>query len=193
MTTENTPVATIVGTLVGQKEFPGGGRFVITVYDLLAMPVDAIINAANGGLAHGGGVAAAIARAAGPAFDEACDRYVAQHGYIPTGQAAVTSAGQLPFKGIIHAIGPRLGEGNEEAKLVGALQHAFRLAQDRGWASLAFPAVSSGIFSVPLETCVRAYLRAVREFFAEFPNSSVRLIYLAVYDGPIVEMMKKSL
>lgn len=188
-----TPNNDLVGTIVGQREFPGGGRFVVTVYDLLTMPVDAIINAANGGLSHGGGVAGSIARAAGPEFDEESDRYVAAHGYIPTGQAAVTSAGRLPFKGVIHAIGPRLGDGNEEAKLISALQHAFRLAQDRGWTSVAFPAVSSGIFAVPLEICARAYLRAVQDFFTAYPNSSVRLVYLTVFHGPIVEMMKKSL
>ena len=134
--------------------------------DLLKEPVEAIVNAANGHLAHGGGVAGIISRAAGPELQSESDQLVAARGPLPTGSAVVTTAGQLPFKGVIHAVGPRYGEGDEENKLVQALGNAFRLAEERGWRSVAFPAVSSGIFAVPLEICARAYLKAAARLTA---------------------------
>jgi len=88
--------------------------------NLLEEPVDAIVNAANGHLAHGGGVAGVISRAAGPELQQESDRLVAERGPFPTGSAVVTGAGKLPFKGIIHAVGPRFGEGDEEEAGAGA-------------------------------------------------------------------------
>ena len=152
--------------------------------DLLDEPVDAIVNAANGHLAHGGGVAAIIARAAGAAFQRECDLLIQKQGPVPTGDAVVTSAGKLPFKGVIHAVGPRQGEGDEEAKLYRALVAAFGCAKERGWSSVSFPAVSSGIFAVPLEVCARAYLKAMRAS----PLSKVRL---CLRDQPIIDAVLK--
>ena len=145
----------------------------------------------TGRLAHGGGVAAAIARAAGPAFEREGARFVQQHGEIPVGGAALTGAGDLPFKAVVHAVGPCLGEGDEEAKLVRALTSAFACASERGFSSLSFPAVSSGIFAVPLPVCARAYVRAVREFFAAHPESSLRLVRLCLMPGPLVELVSR--
>ena len=152
--------------------------------DLLDEPVDAIVNAANGHLAHGGGVAAIIARAAGADLQRESDLLVRKQGPFPTGAAVVTTAGKLPFKGVIHAVGPRQGEGDEEAKLVRALASAFACARERGWASVSFPAVSSGIFAVPLEVCARAYLKAMRAS----PLSKVRL---CLRDQPIIDAVLK--
>ena len=96
-------------------------EFQVVQGNLLEEPVDAIVNAANGHLAHAGGVAAVISRAAGPALQQESDRIVREHGPFPTGSAVVTTAGRLPFKAVIHTIGPRWGEGEEEAKLERAL------------------------------------------------------------------------
>ncbi len=148
--------------------------------DLLAEPVDAIVNAANGHLAHGGGVAAIIARAAGPALQEECERLIAGRGPLPTGSAVVTTAGRLPFKGIIHAVGPRHGEGDEEKKLVKALMASWERARENGWESVSFPAVSSGIFAVPLPVCARAYLKAARA-------SPLRKVRLCLRDQPVID------
>jgi O-acetyl-ADP-ribose deacetylase len=148
--------------------------------DLLAEPVDAIVNAANGHLAHGGGVAALIARAAGPAMQEECERLIAERGPLPTGSAVATTAGRLPFKGIIHAVGPRQGEGDEEKKLVKALMESWERARESGWESVSFPAVSSGIFAVPLPVCARAYLKAARA-------SPLRKVRLSLRDQPVID------
>ena len=148
--------------------------------NLLEEPVEAIVNAANGRLAHGGGVAGIISRAAGPLLQEESDRIVHERGPLPTGSAVVTTAGNLPFKGVIHAVGPRYGEGAEEEKLEQALRAAFACARERGWRSVSFPAVSSGIFAVPLDICSRAYLSSVRE--AKLDN-----VRLCLRDAPVIE------
>ena len=154
--------------------------------NLLDEPVEAIVNAANGHLAHGGGVAGIISRAAGPALQEESDRIVRERGPFPAGSAVVTGAGKLPFKGVIHAIGPRQGEGDEEAKLVRALAAAFACARKHGWEAISFPAVSSGIFAVPLDVCARAYIAAARAA----PISKVRL---CLRDQPVIDAVLKEL
>jgi O-acetyl-ADP-ribose deacetylase (regulator of RNase III) len=179
--------------VIAREEYLGGRAFEVVTGDLLSEPVDAIVNAANGHLAHGGGVAAAIARAAGPALAEEGDRIVSSQGAIEVGEAVVTTAGRLPFKGVIHAVGPHQGIGREEELLVQALAVAFRRAHERGWSSVSFPAVSSGIFGVPLEVCARAYVRAVRAFFDAHPDTSLRTIRLCLFPGPLVELVKAEL
>src|SRR5207302_7474276 len=121
--------------VLAQEEVAPGRRFEVIRGDLLREPVDAIVNAANGHLAHGGGVAGIISRAAGPALQQESDRIVASRGPFPTGAAVLTTAGKLPFKGVIHAVGPRYGEGDEEHKLIQALTAAFALAAEKGWTS----------------------------------------------------------
>jgi O-acetyl-ADP-ribose deacetylase len=148
--------------------------------------VDAIVNAANGHLAHGGGVAAVIARAAGAALQKESERLVQKHGPFPAGAAVATTAGQLPFKGVIHAVGPRQGEGDEEAKLAAALTACFRVAMEHGWQSLSFPAVSSGIFAVPLDVCARAYLAAAR-------RSPLRNVRLCLRDQPVIDAVLREM
>jgi O-acetyl-ADP-ribose deacetylase (regulator of RNase III) len=154
--------------------------------NLLDEPVEAIVNAANGRLAHGGGIAGIIARAAGPALQEESDRIVKSRGPLPAGTAVASTAGRLPFKGVIHAVGPRQGEGDEERKLFEALTAAFQVAKERGWESVSFPAVSSGIFAVPLVVCARAYVMAARAS----PLSNVRL---CLRDQPVIDAVSKEL
>jgi O-acetyl-ADP-ribose deacetylase len=154
--------------------------------DLLKEPVEAIVNAANGQLAHGGGVAGIISRAAGPALQAESDRLVAARGPFATGSAVVTTAGTLPFKGVIHAVGPRYGEGDEENKLFNALTAAWARARENGWDSVSFPAVSSGIFAVPLDICARAYLRAVRA-------APLRNVRLCLRDQPVIDAVLKEM
>jgi O-acetyl-ADP-ribose deacetylase (regulator of RNase III) len=179
--------------VVAGLDFPGGRRFLVVVGDLLAEPVDAIVNAANGYLAHGGGVAALIARAAGPVLEEEGRTLVAALGPVPTGEAVVTGAGRLPYLGVIHAVGPSLGEGAEEQKLTSAITAALARANERGWRAVSFPAVSSGIFSVPLETCARAYVAGVRRHFESCPDSSLEEVRLCLLEGPLVDLVAKEM
>jgi O-acetyl-ADP-ribose deacetylase (regulator of RNase III) len=114
------------------------------------------------------------------------DALIRKLGPLPAGSAVVTTAGKLPFKGVIHAVGPRHGEGDEESKLLQALREAFKRAQERGWASVSFPAVSSGIFAVPLDVCARAYVRAARA-------SPLRNVRLCLRDQPVIDAVMKEL
>jgi O-acetyl-ADP-ribose deacetylase (regulator of RNase III) len=172
--------------VLAELAFPSGTEFQIVQGNLLEEPVDAIVNAANGHLAHAGGVAALIARAAGPALQQESERLVHERGPFPTGSAVVTTAGKLPFKGVIHAVGPRWGEGEEQAKLERALGAAFACARERGWNSVSFPAVSSGIFAVPLEICARAYVAAVR-------GAALSKVRLCLRDQPVIDAVLKEL
>ncbi len=178
---------------IGRLDFPGDRSFAAAIGDLLGEKADCIVNAANGMLAHGGGVAAAISRAAGPALDEEGRRIIREHGPVPVGEAVVTTAGRLPFKGVVHAVGPRMGEGDEGQKLKRALLSAFARAEEREWESLSFPAVSSGIFAVPLDVCAKAYVKAAVEFFGKNPGGSLKTIRLVVFDGPIVGHVKREI
>jgi O-acetyl-ADP-ribose deacetylase (regulator of RNase III) len=177
--------------IVAKVVFDNGGEFIVVVHDILQEPVDCIVNAANGMLAHGGGVAAVIARAAGRELIEEGNRIVSEKGTVPTGGAAVTTAGALPFKGVIHAVGPRMGQGDEENNLVQALLSAFLCAHKKGWSSLSFPGISSGIFAVPHEICARAYIHAVKEFYRRYPDSTLKTIRLCLFEGPLLNMVKK--
>lgn len=136
------------------------GRVEFVVGDLLAQPVDAIVNPANERLAHGGGVAALIARAAGPALVEESARI----GRCATGSAVVTTAGDLPHRWVVHAVGPvwRGGGEGEEELLAACHRAAVRAAGEAGARSLALPAVSTGIFGFPVDRAAPVAVRAVR-------------------------------
>ena len=175
------------------SNLPGDRRFLLVVGDLLQEPVDAIVNAANGRLAHGGGVAAVISRAAGEALDEESHAYVREHGEVPTGDAAATTAGALPFKGVVHAVGPRMGDGDEEEKLTRAVASALLRCHEEGWSSVSFPAVSSGIFRVPAEVCARAYVAGVRRHLDEHPDSSLEDVRCCLLPGPLVELVAQEM
>ena len=179
--------------VVAREEYGNGRAFEVVIGDLLSEPVDAIVNAANGHLAHGGGVAAAIARAAGPALEQEGDRVVRSRGPLEIGEAVATTAGRLPFQAVIHTVGPHQGVGGEEEKLTRAIGSALAVAHERGFRSLSFPAVSSGIFAVPLEVCARAYVRGVREFFAAHPVTPLASVRLCLFDGPLRALVEREL
>jgi len=176
----------VTAEVLAALDLGAGRRFEVVRGDLLREPVEAIVNAANGRLAHGGGVAGIISRAAGRELQAESDRIVRERGPLPTGSAVVTTAGKLPFKGVIHAVGPRWGEGDEETKLAKALSAAFACAKERGWESVSFPAVSAGIFAVPLDICARAYVAAVRA-------APLRNVRLCLRDQPVIDAVLEEL
>ncbi len=179
--------------LIHRRQFPGRHVFEVVIGDILRQETDAIVNAANGCLVHGGGVALAISRAAGAEMDDDGLRIVRDEGPVPTGRAVATLAGRLPFKGIIHAVGPQYGQGNEENLLISALLASFGIAHERGWASVAFPAVSAGIFAVPHIICARAYRRSVEEFFTAYPTTQVTLLRLVLVRGPLADAVRNEM
>ncbi|MGB7587892.1 MAG: macro domain-containing protein [Solirubrobacterales bacterium] len=147
-------------------------RIELTQGDITREDVDAIVNAANGRLAHGGGVAGAISRAAGPDLQRACDRLIADRGALGTGEAVATDAFLLPCHKVIHAVGPIYGRHKgQEASLLGtAHRSAIALAADLGLRTLAFPAISCGIYGYPLEEAAPIAIAATADALAAAPG-----------------------
>ena len=158
----------------------GNRHFKVAVKDLLGAPVDAIVNAANSGLSHGGGVAEQIARYAGEAFLADSRRIIAMTGRVPLTQCVVTTAGNLPYRGIIHAVGPRMTENNVGAKLEATISNALAVAEAHQWKSIAFPALGTGIYGVPKEVCARAFGNAVPHYWRQHSGSQLAEVWLCL-------------
>jgi O-acetyl-ADP-ribose deacetylase (regulator of RNase III) len=143
--------------------------------DITKFEVDAIVNAANEALQHGGGVAAAISRAGGPSIQEESNRI----GHCETGRAVVTGAGLLPARWVIHAVGPiwRGGGEDEDALLESAVAAALAKAEELGAESVALPAISTGIYGFPLERAAGISVAAVKRF-AETARSVRRIVFV---------------
>lgn len=169
--------------------YNNGRSFSVVVNDLLYEPVECIVNPSNPGLSHGAGLAAEIADAAGPAMEVECRRLVNSAGPLQAGYAAATTAGNLPFKGIVHVAGPCADDRTDslERDLLVTLTAAFHVANLKRWRSLSFPAVSSGLFSVPLDICARTYVYAADSFLRSPEDRSLATIRLCLFQGPLVE------
>ena len=128
--------------------------------DITELSVDAIVNPANAQLILGGGVAGAIKRKGGVSIQRECD----QIGSIEVGQAVITTAGDLKAKHVIHAVGPMMGEGNEDNKLKNATYNSLRLAKENNLQSLAFPAISTGIFGYPIDQCAKIMIQTTVDY-----------------------------
>lgn len=128
--------------------------------DITEEDVDAIVNAANSYLKHGGGVAGAIVRKGGEIIQKESDKI----GYVPVGSAAITTAGKLKAKYVIHAVGPVWGEGDEDRKLRSAVISALELADKYGVKSISIPAISTGIFGFPKERGAEVILKAIIDY-----------------------------
>jgi O-acetyl-ADP-ribose deacetylase (regulator of RNase III) len=160
------------------RELEGGAALALVLGDITREEVDAIVNAANSQLSHGGGVAAAIARAGGAEVQRESD----QAAPVEVGDAAVTTAGELPAEKVIHAVGPRWGEGSEEEKLRSAVARSLQLAGEHGLESVSLPAISTGIFGYPLEQAAPLILRTIEETVARGEASSLREVRLCLFD-----------
>ncbi len=125
--------------------------------DLTNLSVDAIVNAANSQLVLGGGVAGAIKQKGGPSIQKECDLI----GGTFVGGAVLTNAGNLPAQYVIHAVGPRRGEGEEDDKLKNATLNSLIIASDAKLNIIAFPALSTGIFGFPVDRCARIMINTV--------------------------------
>jgi O-acetyl-ADP-ribose deacetylase (regulator of RNase III) len=171
-----------------------GGRLLRLVHgDLTEERVDAIVNAANAQLAHGGGVAGAIARRAGPSLDRESRAWVKKHGPVPHHQPAITGGGNLPSKWVIHAVGPVWGEGGEEAKLASAVQGAMAVAEEHGISSIALPAISTGVYGFPLGRAADVILESILAYLRIHPESRLQEIRLTMIHQDAVDVFREAM
>ncbi|MBS1238357.1 MAG: hypothetical protein H6R39_17 [Deltaproteobacteria bacterium] len=141
--------------------------------DITESTVDAIVNAANSYLQHGGGVAGAISRKGGPVIQEESNAI----GYVPVGGCAITSGGRLKARYVIHAVGPRMGEGDEDNKLKKAINNVLELATSKELTSIAIPAISAGIFGFPKDKCARILTEETVAFTRENKTTLEEVIF----------------
>ena len=172
--------------IVAEQTLPGGQTLRLIHGDLTKEKVDAIVNAANTRLAHGGGVAGAIVRRGGPDIQRESNAWVQQHGPVSHQQPAITGAGRLPCRYVIHAVGPVWGDGDEDNKLQAAVTGSLTMADEHGLASLAIPAISTGIFGFPKDRGARVILNTIVDFFIEYPEGSLHEVHITLIDEPTV-------
>jgi len=179
-----------VSRLIAYHELPTGQRLELRQGDLTEEAVDAIVNAANARLQHGGGVAAALARKGGPVVQQQSDRWLADNGPIEHEHPAVTSGGNLPCRFLIHAVGPVWGEGQEERKLAATVRTALETADRLGATSLALPAISSGIFGFPPERAAPVLLEQVETTLLAMPDSHLQVVRLVLLDPGVLQAFR---
>jgi len=155
--------------------------------DITELEADAIVNAANAALKLGGGVAGAIARKGGPRIQEECDRI----GGTFVGGAVITTAGNLKAKHVIHAVGPRYGEGEEDEKLRNATLNSLKLADEHKLKSIAFPAISTGIFGFPLDRCAKIMVSITKSYLEG--ETEIEKVIFCLFDAKSYQAFEKEL
>lgn len=160
-----------------------GRKIQIVHGDITLEEVDAIVNAANSHLAHGGGVAGAIVRRGGMGIQRESDEIVRNHGPVPVGEAVVTSGGRLKARYVIHAVGPIWrGEGREDSLLYNAVYNSLKRASELGLKSISMPAISTGIFGFPKKRAAPIFRRAISDFFNRYRDSSIEMVRICNID-----------
>jgi len=164
-------------------------RIDVVQSDITKLTVDAIVNAANTSLLGGGGVDGAIHRAAGRGLYEECRTL----GGCPTGEAKITKGYNLPAKYVIHTVGPVwLGGGHREDELLASCyRNSLALAEQHGIRTIAFPAISTGVYGFPMERAARLAVKEVKDFLER--NTFVDKVMLVCFDQPAYDVFAKAL
>lgn len=156
--------------------------------DITQQAVDAIVNAANEQLAHGGGVAGAIAQKGGPEIQAQSNAWVKANGPVRTGSAVLLGGGLLISKRVIHAVGPIWGSGDEINKLASAVKSALKCADEARLKSIALPAISAGIYGFPSALCAQVLLGAIQEYVDGKPGTALREIRVVLFDDTMAAL-----
>lgn len=176
------------------KELPvNQSKIIFLKGDITRQKVDAIVNAANSSLMGGGGVDGAIHRAGGPTILEECKNIVAKQGRLPTGQAVITTGGDLLAKYVIHTVGPIYREAKAQAQAQGLRNcyvNSLKLAVKKGIQSIAFPSISTGAYGYPLDEAAPIAVAAVRDFLKD--KSCIKIVYFVLFNDPTYEAYIKA-
>ena len=165
----------------------GNSKIKLNQGDITELNTDVIVNAANAQLIMGGGVAGAIKRKGGPLIQEECNKI----GGSFVGGAVITTGGNLKAKRVIHAVGPRMGEGNEDEKLKNATLNSLKLMDEHELKNIAFPAISTGIFGYPIEKCAKIMISTAKEYLSG--ETQIEEVVFCLYSKPDFEVFKKEL
>ncbi|MFX0188556.1 MAG: macro domain-containing protein [Candidatus Hodarchaeota archaeon] len=155
--------------------------------DITELDTDVIVNAANAQLIMGGGVAGAIRRKGGPSIQEECNKI----GGIFVGGAVITTGGNLKAKHVIHAVGPRMGEGSEDEKLKNATLNSLKLMDEYKLKTIAFPAISTGIFGYPIDRCAKMMISTVKEYLKR--DTQIEEVIFCLYTSSDFDVFEKEL
>ena len=181
-----------MNTIIVEKKLSSDQILQLVQGDITMEDVDAIVNAANERLQHGGGVAGTISKKGGRIIQKESDAWIQQHGPVAHSHPAWTSGGFLPAKYVIHAVGPVWGDGDEDNKLADAVTGSLRVADDLKLTSLAMPAISTGIFGFPKERAARIIFSTIEKYFAGNPSSGLKIVKLILFDQATVDVFIRS-
>jgi O-acetyl-ADP-ribose deacetylase (regulator of RNase III) len=177
-----------MNTLLIERTLPAGQTLQIVQGDITIEKVDALVNAANDHLLHGGGVAAAIVKKGGHIIQQESYDWIETKGVVSHSHPAWTSAGLLPAKYVIHAVGPVWGDGEEDAKLAAAVTGTLRVADELNLTSIAMPAISTGIFGFPRDRAAGIIFKSINTYFGAKGDSPVKLVRIVLFDDATVNV-----
>ena len=184
-----------MNNVLKEHTFPTGQTIQIVQGDITIEEVDAIVNAANEHLMHGGGVAWAIARKGGPTIQKESNNWIREHGPVSHSHPAWTSGGNLPAKYVIHAVGPVWDDphdaetgSDEDDKLGSAITGSLRVADELECESIAMPAISTGIFGFPKDRAAGIIFATTEKYFADNPASTIKTVKLVLFDQHSVDV-----
>jgi O-acetyl-ADP-ribose deacetylase len=177
-----------MNSILVERVLSTGQTLQIVQGDITIDEVDAIVNAANEHLQHGGGVAWAISKKGGPAIQKESDEWIRKNGRVSHSHPAWTSGGLLPAKYVIHAVGPVWGSGDEDSKLADAVCGSLTVADELKCSSVALPAISTGIFGFPKERAAGIIHNTIENYFVENNKSGVERIRLVLFDDATVKV-----
>ena len=181
-----------MNSILAEKKFTSGQSLQIVQGDITIEAVDAIVNAANEHLAHGGGVAWAISKKGGPKIQQESDAWVREHGPVSHAHPAWTSGGTLPAKYVIHAVGPVWGETSDDDKnLSDAVSGSLQVAGELKCESISMPAISTGIFGFPKDRAAGIIFKAVAAYFENNVNSSLKQVRIVLFDQSTIDAFMK--
>jgi O-acetyl-ADP-ribose deacetylase (regulator of RNase III) len=165
----------------------------ITQGDITRQTTDAIVNAANSGLMGGGGVDGAIHHAGGPAILEECKKIVSRQGRLPTGQAVITTAGNMKTRYVIHTVGPiwHGGDQGESGLLASAYRESLKLAAENNLSSISFPSISTGAYGYPVDKAARIAIKEVISFLKQ--TTSIKEVVFVLFDARTLEVYADAL
>ena len=180
-----------MNSILAEHNLSTGQSLQIVQGDITVEEVDAIVNAANEHLQHGGGVAWAIVRRGGDIIQQESYKWIRQHGPVPHASPAWTSGGALPAKYVIHAVGPIWGDGDEDNKLADAVTGSLRVADELKLSSIALPAISTGIFGFPKDRAAGIIFNTIEEYFSK-NKSGLKVVRITLFDQTTIAIFTEA-